>query len=87
MKVLALSHTYEPLGVINWEKAITLLCSGKVLTLSEYEREVRSPTCTMRIPSVVVSHQIRHGGLESMVRIGAIRKDLVHQLQKYLITL
>lgn len=54
MKVLALSHTYEPLGVIPWERAITLLCSGKVNILSEYEREVRSPTCTMRVPSVVV---------------------------------
>jgi 5-methylcytosine-specific restriction endonuclease McrA len=54
MKVLALSHTYEPLGVIDWDKAITLLCSGKVNVLSEYEREVRSPSTTLKIPSVVV---------------------------------
>jgi 5-methylcytosine-specific restriction endonuclease McrA len=53
MKVLALSSTYEPLGVINWEKAITLLCSGKVFILSEYEREVRSPNHALKVPSVI----------------------------------
>ena len=54
MKVLALSHTYEPLGVINWERAVTLLFSGKVQTLAEYEREVHSPSQSFKIPSVIV---------------------------------
>lgn len=54
MKVLTLSPTYEPLGVIDWEKAITLFCSGKVHVLSEYERAIRSPTTEIKIPSVVV---------------------------------
>jgi len=53
MKVLTLSSTYEPLGVIDWEKAITLVFSGKVHAVSEYDREIHSPTCSMKIPSVV----------------------------------
>ena len=54
MKVLTLSHTYEPLGVISWEKAINLVFSGKVLTLAEYDRKVSSPTYSMKVPSVIV---------------------------------
>ena len=54
MKVLTLSHTYEPLGVVSWEKAVGLVFSGKVLTLAEYEQRVSSPTYTMKVPSVIV---------------------------------
>jgi 5-methylcytosine-specific restriction endonuclease McrA len=66
MKVLALSHTYEPLGVINWERAITLVFSGKAQTLAEYEREVRSPTHSMRVPSVVVFRNNRRMRVKSV---------------------
>jgi 5-methylcytosine-specific restriction endonuclease McrA len=65
MKVLALSHTYEPLGVINWEKAITLLCAGKVKTLSEYDQEVRSPSISFRVPSVVVFNHNKRNRVKS----------------------
>jgi len=54
MKVLALSHTYEPLGVIAWERAVHLVFSNKVITLAEYEQKVSSPSISMKIPSVVV---------------------------------
>jgi 5-methylcytosine-specific restriction endonuclease McrA len=54
MKVLTLSHTYEPLGVVSWEKAVNLVFSGKVLTLAEYEQRVSSPTFSMKVPSVIV---------------------------------
>jgi len=53
MKVLALSQTYEPLGVIAWEKAMTLMLSGKVFPLAESERIIRSTTKEFRVPSVV----------------------------------
>ena len=66
MKVLALSHTYEPLGVINWERAITLVFSGKAQTLAEYEREVRSPSCSIRVPSVVVFRNNRRMRVKSV---------------------
>lgn len=54
MKVLALASNYEPLGVIGWEKAITLVLSRKVTVLEESEKVVRSPTTSFKIPSVVV---------------------------------
>jgi 5-methylcytosine-specific restriction endonuclease McrA len=51
--VLLLNITYEPLRVINWKKAITLLCLGKVEVIEEYSREVRSVSFAIKLPSVV----------------------------------
>lgn len=65
MKVLTLSHTYEPLGVISWEKAIHLIFSGKVQTLAEYEQKVSSPTFTMKIPSVIVFKSTKRNKIKS----------------------
>jgi 5-methylcytosine-specific restriction endonuclease McrA len=42
-----------PHGVIAWERAITMYFSGKVTIIDSYEEELRSPSFTMRIPSVV----------------------------------
>ncbi len=52
-QVLLLNITYEPLKIINWKKAITLLILGKVEVLEEYRTEVRSVSFTVRLPSVV----------------------------------
>jgi len=52
-QVLLLNISYEPLKVINWKKAITLLCLGKVEVLEEYGREIHSVSFTIRLPSVV----------------------------------
>ncbi len=52
-QVLLLNITYEPLRVINWQKAITLLLLGKVEVVEEYGREVHSVSFTLRLPSVV----------------------------------
>ncbi len=45
--------SYEPLKVIDWRKAITLLCLGKVEVIEEYGRDIRSVSVTIRLPSVV----------------------------------
>jgi 5-methylcytosine-specific restriction endonuclease McrA len=52
-QVLLLNITYEPLRVINWKKAITLLLLDKVEVLEEYNREIRSVSFTLKLPSVV----------------------------------
>jgi len=52
-QVLLLNITYEPLRVINWKKAITLLLLDKVEVLEEYNREIRSVSFTIKLPSVV----------------------------------
>jgi len=52
-QVLLLNLSYEPLKVIDWRKAITLLCLGKVEVIEEYGRDVRSVSVAIRLPSVV----------------------------------
>ena len=52
-QVLLLNITYEPLKVINWKKAVTLLFLGKVEVIEEYAQEVHSVSFTLKLPSVV----------------------------------
>jgi 5-methylcytosine-specific restriction endonuclease McrA len=51
--VLLLNATYEPLRVISWQRAIRLLTLGKVEVLEETDREIRSVSFVIRLPSVV----------------------------------
>jgi 5-methylcytosine-specific restriction endonuclease McrA len=52
-KTLLLNITYEPLRVISWQKAITLLTLGKVEVVEEYDQEIRSVTFSIKLPAVV----------------------------------
>jgi len=51
--VLLLNITYEPLRIINWKKAITMLCLGKVEVIEEYHEEIHSISFTIKLPSVI----------------------------------
>jgi len=50
---LVLNSSYEPLKVIDWQRAMTLWATGKVEIVEEHEREVRSVSFSFRLPSVV----------------------------------
>jgi 5-methylcytosine-specific restriction endonuclease McrA len=50
---LVLNATYEPINIISWKRALNLLCRGKVEVLAEYDREIRSISFTIRMPSVL----------------------------------
>jgi len=52
-QTLLLNATYEPLRVVDWRKAITLWCQGKVEVLSVHEREIRSISISFKLPSVI----------------------------------
>ena len=52
-QTLLLNATYEPLKVVHWQKAMTLWCQGKVEVISSYDREVRSPSFSFKMPSVI----------------------------------
>ncbi len=52
-QVLLLNITYEPLKIINWKRAITLLFLEKVEVLEEYSQEIHSVSFTIKLPSVV----------------------------------
>jgi len=50
---LLLNATYEPLRIISWKKAIILVTLGKVEVIEEYDREIRSVSFTIKLPSVI----------------------------------
>lgn len=52
-RTLLLNATFEPLGILSWKKAITLVYLGKVEVLREYEREIKGVNITVRQPAVV----------------------------------
>lgn len=52
-QTLLLTAGYQPLKVVSWQRAITLLTLGKVEVLEEYDREVRSTTVVFKMPAVV----------------------------------
>ena len=52
-QTLLLNATYEPLKIVDWRKAITLWCQGKVEVISVYDTEVRSVSLTFKLPSVI----------------------------------
>jgi len=54
MDTLVLSQSYQPLGRIPWQRAMTLLLKGKIEVVEEYDdRSVRSVTVSFQMPSVV----------------------------------
>ncbi len=52
-RTLLLSQGYEPIKVISWQRAITLLFLGKVEVLEEYAQGVHSVNLVIKIPAVV----------------------------------
>lgn len=45
--------SYYPLSTWNWIDTIKAVCRGTVTVLSEYDREIRSPSMTIKLPSVI----------------------------------
>ena len=50
---LVLNASYEPINIVSWKRALTLLCQGKVEVLAEYDREIRSISFAIKLPSVL----------------------------------
>jgi 5-methylcytosine-specific restriction endonuclease McrA len=50
---LLLNASYEPLRIVDWKRAVTLVLLNKVEVLEEYSREVRSVSLTVRVPSIL----------------------------------
>ena len=50
---LLLNSTFEPLIVVPWKKAITMVLLEKVEVIEEYERWIRGVTLALRLPAVV----------------------------------
>src|SRR5215212_1190473 len=52
-QTLLLNQGFEPIKVISWQRAITLLFLGKVEVLEEYAHGVRSVNLIIKVPAVV----------------------------------
>ncbi len=50
---LLLNASYEPMKVISWQRAVTLVYLGKVEVVEEYECDIRGVNATLAMPSVV----------------------------------
>jgi 5-methylcytosine-specific restriction endonuclease McrA len=50
---LLLNSTFEPLKVVNWRKAVTMVMLGKVEVVEEYERIIRGVSVALRLPAVI----------------------------------
>lgn len=51
-RTLLLSQSFQPVKVISWQRALTLLFLGKVEVLETYDRDVRSTTFVIKMPAV-----------------------------------
>ena len=52
-QTLLLNASYEPLKIVHWQKAVTLLCQGKVEVIDVYDREIRAVSFRIKLPSVI----------------------------------
>lgn len=52
-RTLLLNSTFEPLKVISWQRAVTLLWLGKVEIIRTYDRDIRAVTFRIKMPAVV----------------------------------
>jgi 5-methylcytosine-specific restriction endonuclease McrA len=52
-RTLVLNQSYEPIKVVSWQRAVTLLTLGKVEVLEEYDWSVRTVTIVVKVPAVV----------------------------------
>jgi 5-methylcytosine-specific restriction endonuclease McrA len=50
---LLLNQGYEPIKIISWQRAITLLTLHKVEVVEEYDAQVRAPSIVVHVPAVV----------------------------------
>lgn len=73
MRVLALSSNYEPIGTIDWKKAVGLVFLDKVTVLDQYSDVIKSINFSMNIPSVIV---FKHGKYAKIKSVRFSRKNI-----------
>jgi 5-methylcytosine-specific restriction endonuclease McrA len=52
-RTLVLSQSYEPVNIVSWKQAITLLFLGKAEVVEEYDRNIKTTSIVIKIPAVV----------------------------------
>ena len=54
IRTLLLTQGYEPLQVISWQRAITLLALDKVEVVEEYDAQIRAVSLIVQVPAVEI---------------------------------
>lgn len=76
MTVLLLDSTYEPLKIIGWMRAMTMVFSGKAEVVEESENVVRSTNAAWKMPSVIRQlAKFRRKGKVQFNRINIYMRD------------
>ncbi len=52
-QTLVLSQSFEPVKIVSWQRAITLLFLNKVEVLEEYDRDIKCTSYIIKMPAVV----------------------------------
>ena len=52
-RTLLLTQGYEPIQIISWQRAITLVALDKVEVVEQYDAEVRAVSLVVKVPAVV----------------------------------
>ncbi len=52
-RTLLLNSTYEPLRVVSWQRAVTMLCLGKVEVVRSYNSVLRAMCWSLSTPAVI----------------------------------
>ena len=53
MRTLVLDQGYQPHRIVSWQRAVTMLFSGVVEIVEEYDEDIRSVSITIKMPAVV----------------------------------
>jgi 5-methylcytosine-specific restriction endonuclease McrA len=71
--------SYFPLSLWSWQDAIKAVFMDRVSVLSEYDTEVRSPSVTMRLPSVIaLKDYIPSARRPAFTRFNVFLRDAFH---------
>ena len=71
---LLLNATYEPIKIISWKKALTLLFGGKVEVIEEYDHEIHSVSFAIKLPSIL--RLLRHVRIRKHNRVKFSRANI-----------
>src|ERR1700761_5933562 len=76
-RTLLLSRGHEPIQIISWQRALTLLALEKVDVLEEYAAFVRSPSRETPVPAVVRLKKTvrRPGAIVKFSRVNIYARD------------
>ena len=76
MAVLLLDNTYEPLKIISWMKAMTLVVTGDAEIVEESEHLIRSASSEWKLPSVIRQfNKFKRKGKVQFSRINIYMRD------------